>query len=356
MLAALKHPLAKSGDERLGWLEQMRRLDLLLRGPRPPAGLAGIATLLLAVGRSRGGVSATGGRTLPPILAPLEDAFARERPLPDLLAGAARDGVGADRRARVGRASGPRCCHALFAELEAAAPHGPPTADPKGFVAMLAQALRRGRHSSATGRRHPRIQILGLLEARLQQADLMILAGLNEGVWPGLPQPDPWLAPRIRRGLGLAWASSGASACPRMTSPTGSGRHGSSSSRARRDTGAPTIASRFWLRLRAMTGDRGPRTRRLIVLARRSTSRSRKRRAIRSPRPAHGGSAPRGDIAVTDIDRLRADPYAFYAAKILDAAVARSGRCRSGPGLARHGGACGASALDGGGRRATLNA
>src|SRR3546814_15861676 len=50
---------------------------------------------------------------------------------------------------------------------------------------------------------HPRIFIWGLLEARLQHADLMILAGLNEGTWPALPTPDTWLAPRIRAELGL---------------------------------------------------------------------------------------------------------------------------------------------------------
>src|SRR3546814_1496209 len=45
--------------------------------------------------------------------------------------------------------------------------------------------------------------MLGLLEARLQQADLMILGGLNEGTWPALPSTDPWLAPKIRHELGL---------------------------------------------------------------------------------------------------------------------------------------------------------
>src|SRR3546814_11667816 len=33
-------------DERLPLLEQVRRFDLLLRGPRPPAGLAGIDQLI----------------------------------------------------------------------------------------------------------------------------------------------------------------------------------------------------------------------------------------------------------------------------------------------------------------------
>ena len=36
-------------------------------------------------------------------------------------------------------------------------------------------------------RGHPRIFIWGLLDARLQHADLMILGGLNEGVWPLCP-------------------------------------------------------------------------------------------------------------------------------------------------------------------------
>ena len=45
---------------------------------------------------------------------------------------------------------------------------------------------------------HPRIFIWGLLEARLQRADLVVLGGLNEGVWPALPAPDPWLPPKVR--------------------------------------------------------------------------------------------------------------------------------------------------------------
>lgn len=50
---------------------------------------------------------------------------------------------------------------------------------------------------------HPRIFIWGLLEARLQRADLVVLGGLNEGVWPALPAPDPWLPPKVRATLGM---------------------------------------------------------------------------------------------------------------------------------------------------------
>ena len=95
--------------------------------------------------------------------------------------------------------------------------------------------------------------IWGLIEARLQKADLMILGGMNEGVWPSLPSPDPWLAPQIRRQLGL----------PGLEYRTGLAAHDFMSAlgaprvlltRARRDSRSPTVASRLWLRLQAMTG------------------------------------------------------------------------------------------------------
>ncbi len=72
----------------------------------------------------------------------------------------------------------------------------------------------------------------------------MILAGLNEGVWPSLPQPDPWLAPRIRRALGL----------PGLERRIGLSAHDFAngawarlrlSCLARAATGAPTVACAF---------------------------------------------------------------------------------------------------------------
>ena len=43
LLALAKHPLVGGeGDERLAWLDDVRAIDLKLRGPRPPAGLAGL--------------------------------------------------------------------------------------------------------------------------------------------------------------------------------------------------------------------------------------------------------------------------------------------------------------------------
>src|SRR3546814_17313028 len=60
---------------------------------------------------------------------------------------------------------------------------------------------------------HPRVAILGPLEARLQHAELLVLGGLNEGTWPAEATPGPWTSrpmqgafglPLPQRGIGLA--------------------------------------------------------------------------------------------------------------------------------------------------------
>ncbi|MGF7170026.1 ATP-dependent helicase/nuclease subunit B [Sphingobium xanthum] len=317
LLALLKHPLVKAGGERLGWLEQVRALDLVLRGPRPPAGLSGISRLLAEEGGRHREARAALRLWWPQVsewLAPLEAAFASERPLPDLFA-ALRETASALTGERVWAGHQGHAAARCVADAEAAAVHGPLTADGAGFVGMLGQILSAQAVRPPQGG-HPRLQILGLLEARLQQADLMILAGLNEGVWPGLPSPDPWLATRIRLSLGL----------PGLDYRIGLSAHDFANglgapqvvlSRARRDRSAPTIASRFWLRLKAMTGERWAEDRRLIALARAIDRPVAFSLDYQRPSPCPPADARPLRIAVTDVDRLSADPYAFYASKIL---------------------------------------
>jgi ATP-dependent helicase/nuclease subunit B len=47
------------------------------------------------------------------------------------------------------------------------------------------------------------LTILGLLEARLIRADVMVLAGLNEGTWPGPTDCGPWINRPMRETLGM---------------------------------------------------------------------------------------------------------------------------------------------------------
>lgn len=321
LLALLKHPLVMKGEGRLGWLEGARTLDLALRGPRPPAGLAGITDYLAdRTGRDRDLRKKAAGwwQGVVPLLAPLEQAFlAVDRrgagpALPALLA-AIRETASVLTRDTAWAGPAGRAASDLFAAAEAAAERGPDRLEAAHLAPLIERLMDAVAVRPPYGQ-HPRIFIWGLLEARLQHADLMILAGLNEGVWPSSPTPDPWLAPRIRSELGLPSLERriGLSA---HDLATGLGGRQVLVTRARRDARAPAIASRFWLRLEAMTGGitRAPFHRRWAQALDRPARHAPADQPAPSPPPA---IRPRA-ISVTEVDRLKADPFAFYARKML---------------------------------------
>lgn len=50
---------------------------------------------------------------------------------------------------------------------------------------------------------HPRLKILSPQEAVMHEADTVILAGLNEKIWPSALPADPWLSQNMRKSLGF---------------------------------------------------------------------------------------------------------------------------------------------------------
>ena len=208
-----------------------------------------------------------------------------------------------------------RAAAEFLASLEAEAEHGPATVAPDGLAPLLRVLLDEVAVRPPQGG-HPRLAIYGLIEARLQSADLIILGGLNEGVWPGRPAPDPWLAPPIRAALGL----------PGLERRIGVASHDFAQglgapevlvTRARRDASAPTLASRLWLRLEAMAG---PGFRRATALEgwTRALDAAAEHRPANRPAPLPPPALRPREISVTEVDRLKADPFAFYARRVLD--------------------------------------
>ena len=314
LLALLKHPLVRRGEARGAWLDGVRKLDLALRGPRPPAGLDGVSRYLADVDRYSARVRLAARSwwdEVRPLLEPLATAFAA-RSLDTLLA-ALRETV--TRLCADAGWSGPdgRAAADLIAELESAAPLGPRAFNPASLAPTLRLMMDAVAVRPPQGG-HPRLSIWGLLEARLQHADLMVLGGLNEGVWPALPNPDPWLAPRIRAELGLGGLERriGLSA---HDFAMALGAPQVIITRARRDARAPTIASRFWLRLEAMTGGM-TREHRLPNWAA-AIDRPIDRELFTRPAPSPPVADRPKIIAVTKLDRLQADPFAFYADAML---------------------------------------
>lgn len=304
LLALLKHPLVGGeGDDRLRWLDAVRALDLALRGPRPAAGVEGLDEHL-------GGKEAWS--RLRAAVLPVASLLARPLGLGEFvqqLTGATNALAGE----RAWRGADGRMAAELLGELEAADSATAMTLTAEDAVPVLRALLDRQRVRPPYGG-HPRIFIRGLLEARLQQADLVVLGGLNEGVWPAASAADPWLAPKIRANLGL----------PSLEFRIGLSAHDFASAlgapqvlvtRSRRNERSPTVASRFWLRLEAMTGGvtRDTRLERIVG----GLDRPANVQPVSRPRPAPPAELRPKDIWVTQVDRLKADPFAFYAQRML---------------------------------------
>ena len=310
LLALLKHPLVGAeGEQRRAWVDDVRLLDRALRGPRPAGGLKGLDEhFALQEETVRGCVKAWRRvRTRLDGLIALQSATSLSGLAEGIAASA--DQLASD---RVWTGSAGRAAADLISHVQGLSA-ADLTLDPSDCVPILRQLLDGVRIRPAFGG-HPRVFIWGLLEARLQQADLMILGGLNEGVWPASPAPDPWLAPKIRANLGL----------PGLEFRVGLSAHDFASAlgapnvlitRARRDSRSPTVASRLWLRLQAMTGGL-VRDTKLERLALALDNPGIPKPADR-PAPKPGIEQRPKLISVTSVDRLKADPFAFYAQQIL---------------------------------------
>lgn len=171
---------------------------------------------------------------------------------------------------------------------------------------------------------HPRLSILGPLEARLINADLVILGGMNEGVWPPDPGFDPWMSRPMRHDFGLPAPEFriGLSAhdfthlaCAKQVLITRSLRTG----------GTPTAPSRFILQIEAVlratglsdaTQDRLAPTLPWQKWAQ-QIDRPEVIQPCARPQPRPPVSSRPTTLSVTDIGTWLRNPYAIYARYIL---------------------------------------
>ena len=315
-LVLLKHPLVRGGELRGQWLTAVRQLDLLLRGPRPSPGLSGIDQLLRddnpRLKDLRARVTPWWNETRS-IFEPISALMASRTRWSDVIEHlrSLADGLtGGD----IWKGAAGRALADFLTELEMRHSLGPQNIWPEQwtgyFETFLSNISVRPPYAG-----HPRITLYGLLEARLQQADLVICCGLNEGSWPQAITPDPWLAPMVRKSLGL----------PAQDRQIGLSAHDLVGAmggrrviltRAMRDSSGPAIASRFLLRLKAMCGDNLKELSAATMLAR-DIDRPAELNPASRPAPKPSAEQRRVKISVTNVDSLIADPYAFYAKKIL---------------------------------------
>ena len=315
LMALLGHPLVDGGIERGAWLRQLRRMERALRGPRQAGGLRPVAQAaqMLAHRHPR---MAEWFALVETALAPLLELGRRESVgLAEVLDVLADAGEALCSETLWSREDG-RALSTFVEDFRLHARASGFTLAPDEAGVALRDAMEPIAVRPPYGG-HARVQLLGLLESRMNRADLAICAGLNEGVWPAPGSVDALLAPPVLRTLGVPGSDfriglsahdlAGAMGAPEVVL-----------SRAERGETGPAIPSRFLLRVEALLGELLPRYREeeAVALARAMT---RAKPTAPYPRPAPDPAPEQRDvdISATALDRLLGDPFQFYAAKIM---------------------------------------
>jgi ATP-dependent helicase/nuclease subunit B len=282
-----------------------------LRGPRRHQSLDDLAALLARWERAQAIVART-QEALGPLIAALADKELSFGDFAEALVTAMESVAGA--AAWAGR-DGESAAELLREAITHGAELGPmpPAAAPRTFFRLC-----QGREVPPAPGGDARIAIWGLLEARLQRRDLMILGGLNESVWPAPPGEDPFLSRPMRAALGL----------PSLDARIGLAAHDFAQlanapnvvlTRALRREGSPTLASRWLWRLQTLV--QGAHAK--LQTADAHLDWARKLHAPANPRtPKIPRPKPPSDkrlkrLSVTQVETLIRDPYAVYARRIL---------------------------------------
>jgi ATP-dependent helicase/nuclease subunit B len=307
LMAFLKHPFAGLGMERVALLEAARKLetDFFRRDPRG-RGLKTWRGLL----RKKEALL----ETLSEALAPLQDG--KERSL-GAWAEALRQ-VGGTLAVDEALLRNERDGEVLAQLLESF------SASAASFVcgfADFAEIFRNGLKESVVRKawgQHPRLFVLGLLEARLLHFDHVILAGLNENSWPREKTPDPWMSSAMRVELGCHDPESRIGQMAHDFVQATAASH-VSLLRARRSGETPTIPSRWLLRLdavRQLTGWEFPASSWLGYA--RTLDFCAEMEACDPPAVAVPVASLPKKLNASDVELWMRDPYAFYARRVLE--------------------------------------
>jgi ATP-dependent helicase/nuclease subunit B len=330
LLALLKHPLCRFDGRAVAALERA-----VLRGPRPKRGTAGLAHALQTfrgeLAKYRRKEASSLHRSDPRVRIAERELEAAARLVHELeTALAPLEGLSntpqsfsaiARQHAAVIQNLGVMTeeLAKAFEEIDGAGSLAIKPADyPELFHAAIADQKVRRPEADV------RVRIYGPLEARLQSVDRLVLGGLVEGVWPPQPRADPWLSRPMRHQLGLDLPERriGLSAHDFVQAL---GAPEVVLSRAAKQGGTPTVASRFVQRLAAVAGEprwqaalkRGAR---FTTLARRLDDPAGQERPAPRPEPRPPFEARPRQLSVTEIEHWLRDPYTIYAKHVLDLA------------------------------------
>ena len=167
---------------------------------------------------------------------------------------------------------------------------------------------------------HPRLKILGPIEARLMQFDRLIIGEVNEGSWPQAVKADPWLSRPMKKdfGLPLPEKNQGVQAADFSALL---GHKEVFVTRASRVQGTPMSKSRWWMRLETVLQALNIQPQSLenrqypewaMYLDKAQTL-----QRLLPPTPKPPVSARPRKLSASAIENLMRDPYIIFAKYIL---------------------------------------
>jgi double-strand break repair protein AddB len=327
-ISLLKHPLTDSCmNERVSHLQYTRKLEIELRdGRTPEASLEHLAGLVAewgdpAAGRWIGWISSVLQDIDKKQKVPLSNWVSLHRTTAEAIAAGES---GSDQNELWRKDAGEKA-QRLLDELAGEADAGG-TLTAGEYRALLDTVLQAQSERDAAIT-HPLVSIWGTLEARVQGADLVVLGGLNEGTWPKMPRADPWMNRIMRQQIGL----------PLPERQIGLSAHDFQQacggaeivwSRSLRDGDAPSVASRWIIRITNLLdglGDTGKEA--LEVVRARGGYWLDLAKAVERPEavvepatrpsPRVPPTAKPSRLSVTRIAPLINDPYQIYADAVL---------------------------------------
>ncbi|MBB3395813.1 ATP-dependent helicase/nuclease subunit B [Rhizobium sp. BK060] len=350
IVGLLKHPLAHFGLERSALVEAVTALELLaLRGGVADVDIAALEPLLEqqlaehaldrhapqwrkalpvdAVDRARALARRVATAT-EPLASALVRSLPEERGLTTSFAlsdwarrtGRALEAAVGDERGCLAALWSGEAGNALASMLgEVIETEGQIDADGPQWIDIIA-ALLAGQAAKPRALSHPRLFIFGTLEARLQSVDTLILGGLNEGSWPGQTSNNPFVSRTMKTEIGLEPPERRIGQLAHDFEMANGTRH-LIYSRALRQGSTPTVASRWLQRLLAFGGkvfeaELKGRGDNFVHWANLIDQGDRQATAHR-PSPAPPREMQPKSYSFSEVGRLRRDPYAIYARRVL---------------------------------------
>jgi len=186
------------------------------------------------------------------------------------------------------------------------------------FDSLLAEQNVRLRYGM-----HPRVKILGAIEARLAQYDVTIVGEVNEGSWPKSTAADLWMSRPMKREFGfpLPERNIGVQAADfahLLNAPN------VYLVRADKVEKTPMNKSRWWLRLETVLSANFSETEQYSFLFERKYAywakymeRAEKVKLISAPMPCPDVSMRPRELSASNIEYLLRNPYVIFAKYIL---------------------------------------